>query len=660
MIILSATGITKAYGVNSILTDISFHANQGDKIGIVGDNGAGKTTLLSILSGELPYDSGDFFVSQNTAMGILKQKDNFSSTKTVREEMLGIFSETIALEQRMAEFSHEISERSAAGEDVELLLHQYDDMNEEFARKNGYTYRSEIKGILSVMAFPEDYFEKPIAKLSGGERTRLALASLLLRKPELLLLDEPTNHLDIGTLKWLEQFIKSYNGTVILISHDRYFLDQTVNRIFEINEHKLSTYDGNYSDYLQKKRQREEDARRHYEQNRREIERQEEIIRRFKQHGTEHLAKRAKSREHRLEHMEKLERPTAEKDRMRIRFKERFQSGNDVLYAEDLSKSFASTAGNGSRQLFQNVGFDIKRGERICMVGPNGVGKTTLLKIIMDLLPPDTGHVRLGHNVEFGYYDQEQSLLNDEATVIDELHDAYRLYTETELRSLLGRFLFRSDDVFKPVGALSGGEKARLTLLKLMLTGSNLLIMDEPTNHLDLSAKEVFEDALLDFSGTLLIVSHDRYLLNKVPTRIFELNDDGIESFLGGYDYYMEKKQSIASGKSYLQDLGKMTGGPERDADREAQAEALTLREKKLEERRKAKEQETARRRSEKELAAAETSIADLEETIRSLEAEMCKEEIFSDHALLLSLSERFETAKADLAKAYDLWVELQ
>ena len=659
MVILSATGITKAYGINSILADISFHVNQGDKIGIVGDNGAGKTTLLSILSGELSYDSGDFYLSQNTAVGILRQKDNFSSEKTVREEMLGLFAETIALEQRMAELSHEISARSAAGEDVENMLHQYDDMNEEFARKNGYTYRSEIKGILSVMAFPEDYYEKKVSTLSGGERTRLALASLLLRKPELLLLDEPTNHLDIGTLKWLEQFIKSYNGTVILISHDRYFLDQTVSRIFEINDHKLSSYEGNYSEYREKKRQREEDARRHYEQHQREVERQEEIIRRFKQHGTEHLAKRAKSREHHLAHMEKLERPAAEKDRMKIRFRERFQSGNDVLYAEELSKSFQNVSGTGSRQLFRNVGFDIKRGERICIVGPNGIGKTTLLKIVMGMLPPDTGHIKLGHNVEFGYYDQEQTRLSDEATVLSELHDAYRLYSETELRSLLGRFLFRQDDVFKQVGALSGGEKARLTLLKLMLTGSNLLIMDEPTNHLDLSAKEVFEDALLDFSGTLLIVSHDRYLLNKVPTRIFELNEDGIESFLGGYDYYMEKKQALGSGKTYLQELGKMTGGPERDADQAAQTAAMTLREQKLEERRKAKEQEAARRRGERELSAAETAIAELEEKIRVLEAEMCKEEVFSDHARLLSLSAEFETAKSDLAAAYDKWMEL-
>ncbi|MDD3350653.1 MAG: ATP-binding cassette domain-containing protein, partial [Eubacteriales bacterium] len=378
MIILSATGITKAYGINPILTDISFHVNQGDKIGIVGDNGAGKTTLLSILSGELPFDGGDFFISQDTSMGVLKQRDNFSSDKTVREEMLGIFSETIALEQTLSDLSHEIAKRSADGEDVHALLHRLDNLTHDFERKNGYTYQSEIKGILSVMAFPEEYFEKQISTLSGGERTRLALASLLLKKPDLLLLDEPTNHLDIGTLKWLEQFLKAYNGTVILISHDRYFLDQATNRIFEVRDHRLTTFEGNYSTYLTKKRQRDEDAMKQYEQQKKEIERQEEIIRRFKQHGTEKLAKRAKSREHRLEHVELSERPHLTTNRMRLHFKEKFQSGTDVLYAEHLSKGFMNPNGKDRRLLFQNVDFDIKRGERICLVGPNGIGKTTL------------------------------------------------------------------------------------------------------------------------------------------------------------------------------------------------------------------------------------------------------------------------------------------
>lgn len=660
MVILSATNISKSYGVTTILTNISFHVNHGDKIGIIGDNGAGKTTLLSILSGELASDSGEFYLSSDTVVGVLKQKDNFSSRLTVQEEMLGLFAETIAIEQTLKDLSHEIAERSSHGEDVEALLHQYDDLSETFSRKRGYTYKSEIKGILTVMAFPDDYLDKPVSLLSGGERTRLALACLLLRKPDLLLLDEPTNHLDIGTLKWLEQFLKSYEGTVILISHDRYFLDQVATRIFEVENHALVAYDGNYTAFREKKAQRQADAIRHYEQQKKEIERQEEIIRRFKQHGTEKLAKRAKSREHRLQQTDHLDRPSHHKDRMKLHFKERFQSGTDVLFAKDLSKSFPLSSGEGERLLFQGVDFDLKRGERICLVGPNGIGKTTLLKMMMGLVPVENGEIRLGHNVEFAYYDQEQHLLEDSHTVLEELHSDYRLYTETELRSILGRFLFRNDDVFKQVGALSGGEKGRLTLLKLMLTGANFLLLDEPTNHLDLSAKEVFEDALLEFGGTIFIVSHDRYLLNKVPTRIFELTENGIESYLGGYDYYMEKKQGISSAKNYLQDLGKRTGGPENDRLAIEREEAQTLREKKLEDRRKSKEEDARRRKIERDLASVEASIALLEEEISVIEAEMCKESVFSDHQLMLEFSKNLEEKKKQLASSYDQWLELQ
>jgi ATP-binding cassette subfamily F protein 3 len=656
MIIISATKITKAYGPDTIFSDVSFHINQGDRVGIIGRNGAGKTTLLSILSGLLPFEAGDFYIATDTTVGYLKQKENFNSEKTVYEEIMSIFSEVITIEKSLEELTNKIAENSSKGEDVTDLLHKYDELSEVFKKKNGYSYKSEINGILSSMAFSEDYYDKKISLLSGGERTRLALASLLLKKPDLLLLDEPTNHLDIGTLKWLEQYLKNYTGTIILISHDRYFLDQTVNRIFELENHKLSIYEGNYSTYVEKKYQQEKEVLNKFNRQQREIQRQEEMIRRYKQHGTEKLAKRAKSREKRLEQIERLDRPEFDRDQLKIQFKEKFKSGTDVISAENLSFRFNSS--EEKRVLFENVSFDIKRSERICLVGPNGIGKTTLLKIIMGELIPNTGIVRLGHNVVFGYYDQEQKLLNGNNTVLEELHDTYRLYTETELRNLLGRFLFEKDDVFKKIDALSGGEKARLSLLKLMLTGANLLIMDEPTNHLDLAAKEVFENALLDFPGTLFLVSHDRYLLNKVPTSILELSENGIQSFLGGYDYYVEKKQSISSGKNYLEELGKKTGvAYEKNGDN--YEKTLLLKQKRMEERQRNKKLEAEKRKQERELASLEISISNLEEEIKSLETKMCLEEVLSDYNTLITYSDKLEVAKDELEQLYNLWIEL-
>lgn len=655
MIILSATNITKTYGIEPVLTNVSFHINQGDRIGIVGANGAGKTTLLNILSGRQSYDAGDFFVSENMKIGYLRQKDNFTSEKSVYEEMLEIFRDVIEMEETLDNLSQEISERSARGEDVEALLHKYDDLSEEFKDRNGYGYKSEINGILNSMAFSQAFFDKKVSLLSGGERTRLALASLLLKKPDLLLLDEPTNHLDIGTLKWLEQYLKAYTGTILIISHDRYFLDQTVNRIFEIEHHKLIPYEGNYTAYVEKKRFREEDLKKKYELQQREIHRQEEIIRRFKQHGTEKLAKRAQSREKRLEHIERMERPEHRQGPMKIQFKENYQSGNDVLIAKELSKSFGS--GAEKRQLFQRVELDIKRGERICLVGPNGIGKTTLLKIIMKEMEADEGYLKLGHNIVFGYYDQEQSLLNPNTTVLDEVHSAYRLYSDREVRSLLGRFLFKNDAVFQQVSSLSGGEKARLALLKLMLSGANLLIMDEPTNHLDIQSKEVFEQALLEFPGTLIVVSHDRYFLNRIPTRILELSANGVTTYLGGYDYYVEKKEAIGSTKGYLEELGKLgqtKKGGTMDRD-EAEAVELSAAEARLRD----KEQQAQRRRTERARKELEEKIHRLEEKIQELEGDMCREEIFSDHEKLLTYDRECREAKALLEEAYEAWIDL-
>ena len=657
MIVLSAKDIGKTYGVDTIIENVSFHINQGDRVGIVGANGAGKTTLLNILTGELSADTGEIFLSQNTTVGYLKQKDQFNSENTVIEEVEKIFVDMRAMEQEMTDLSHKISEM---GEESEVLLERFARLQDVYKNRGGYTYKSEMNGVLNSMAFGPEFYNKKISTLSGGERTRLALACLLLSKPDLLFLDEPTNHLDIGTLKWLEQYLKGYKGTIVIVSHDRYFLDQMANRIFEVEHHKLKCYEGNYSQYAEKKKALREAEMRAYNKQQTEIKRQEEMIRRFKQHGTEKLAKRAASREKKLEHMERLDRPEAAVGKMKIHFRQEFQSGNDVVYAENLSKSFGF--GANRKELFHGVGFDIKRGERICIVGPNGVGKTTLLKMIMEELSPESGYLKIGHNVQFGYYDQGQLLLNNSATVMDEVHDSYRLYKDSEIRSILGRFLFKNEQVFLNVGSLSGGEKARLSLLKLMMSGANVLILDEPTNHLDIDSKEVFEEALMDYPGTVIVVSHDRYFLNRIPTRILELDRDGITEYLGAYDYYVEKKASIESGKKYLSELSGASAesGQKNSAYQNSQAPASQSQLSSAEERALKKQKEAEERRLKREKERLEALIAELEERISANECEMCKEENLSNHKYLSELDEENSRIRTELDEAYEKWMELE
>lgn len=636
MIVLSANNLTKTYGTDVIIDKASFHLNAGDKVGIIGRNGAGKTTLLNMLTGELPCDEGEFFVSQNTRIGYLKQRDNFSSEGTVLEEIEGIFSGLRELENEIAELSDKVAENP---HDTGLI-NRLDELQHRFDREGGYTYKSEMIGILNSMAFDESFYNKKISSLSGGERTRLALAALLLEKPDILLLDEPTNHLDIGTLKWLEQYLEAYRGTIMIVSHDRYFLDRTVNRIFEVENHKVYSYQGKYSDYAAQKKLRRETELRAYNNQQREIARQEEMIRRMKQRGTEHLAKRAASREKRLDMLERIEHPESEMGKMKINFKENFPSGGDVIMAENLEKSFGRGAEH--RELFHGVNLDIKRGERICILGPNGVGKTTLLRVLLGELTPDAGYLKIGHNVAFGYYDQGQLLLSDANTVLEELKESYRLYTDTEMRSILGRFLFRGEEVFLPVGSLSGGEKARLSLLKLMLSGANTLILDEPTNHLDIESKEVFEEALMEFPGTVIVVSHDRYFLQRIPTRILELTQDGVIEYLGRYDYYLEKKSQGISAKKYF---SKVQEKPTGDA---------------AQQRRLKKEREAEERRRARLSEKLETEISELEDKISELEKNLCKPENMSDYELLARLGAEREETEKRLAEAYDEWAKVQ
>ncbi|MBE6026351.1 MAG: ABC-F family ATP-binding cassette domain-containing protein [Clostridiales bacterium] len=643
MIVLSANKLTKAYGTDVVLEDASFAVNAGDRVGIIGRNGAGKTTLLNILSGEWESTEGEFFVSQDSTIGYLKQRDNFFRSDTVIKAIDAIYKDIHRVEEELDKVTQAIEECREKGSEPETeLIFRLDSLHNEYERLGGYTYKSEMTGVLTSMAFgPEDY-EKKIAELSGGERTRLALAALLLEKPDILLLDEPTNHLDIDTLKWLEQYLAAYKGTVLIVSHDRYFLDKVVNRIFEVEHKHLYSYKGSYSAYAEQKRIRRESELKAYNNQQREIRRQEDMIRIMMEHNTEHLVKRAQSRVKRLAMIDRLEKPEEDNARMKFRFKQDFKSGNDVVMAEDLGKTLYDRL--PYRHLFSHVNFDIKRGEKICILGPNGVGKTTLLRMLLGELKPTEGRIKLGTNVAFGYYDQGQQMLHDDLNVLEELRDSYHLYNDTELRSLLGRFLFRGEDVFLNVGSLSGGEKARLTLVKLMMSGANTLILDEPTNHMDIESKEVFEEALQEFEGTAIIVSHDRYFLQKIPTRILELTPDGMVEYLGKYDYYLERKA-----------MEENAAAREKTPSVSA-SEGLTIKE----ERALKKAAEAEERRRKREIEGLEAEIENLEEKIAEIEAEMQKPENLSDFSKLAELSKEMTKLREELDSAYAKWEGLQ
>ena len=647
MIVLSASNLTKAYGTDVIIKDADFHINSGDRIGLIGRNGAGKTTLLNMMTAALAPDEGHVFVPSDLRIGYLRQRDTFREDMTVIEAIESIFEPLRDMEKQIMK----AADQAAAHPEDERLLHRLDSLQQEYDRKGGYTYKSEMNGILTSMAFGPEYHDKKIKSLSGGERTRLALAALLLEKPDLLVLDEPTNHLDIGMLKWLEQYLSAYRGSMVIVSHDRYFLNRIVNRIFEIEHHRLRTYDGNYDQYLEKKRRLAEADMKAYENQQREIARQEAIIRAMKERGTEHLAKRARSREKRLDMIDRIEKPQSAEDSMKIRFQQEFQSGGDVIITEDLKKSFG--IGKDRKVLFDHVNMDIKRGEKICIVGRNGIGKTTLLKIIMNQLAPDSGRVKIGHNVTFGYYDQGQMLLDPNNTVLGEMKETYRLYTDTKMRSVLGRFLFRGDDVFLKVSDLSGGEKARLSLLKMMLGGANTLLLDEPTNHMDIESKEVFEDALAEFPGTAIIVSHDRYFLQKIPDRILELTPEGVTEYLGRYDYYMEKKEQIESGKKYLEAMG---NSADSEDPQESGVQPLTAEEQ----RRLNKEKEAEQRRRTRRRENLENEISKIEAKIKELEAAICLPENASDYQMLADLSRELEENKLRHDEALEEWMELE
>ncbi|MDK9711896.1 ABC-F family ATP-binding cassette domain-containing protein [Acidaminobacter sp.] len=634
MIALSCNSLTKYYGVDRIIEDISFTMSQGDRVGLIGRNGAGKTTLFKILTGQITSDSGTLYRAKDTEIGYLEQIVPSSSSQTLLDYAMSIFSEMLAREEALRALEHDIADADPKDISVnEKRLEEYSHKLESFEKDGGYTFRSEVKGVLRGLGFEESEFGRDLNELSGGQKSRLSIGRLLLKKPELLLLDEPTNHLDIDACAWLENYLKSYPGTMMIISHDRYFLDQLVNKIYEIENGKLTEYPGLYSDYAREKRKRFEVEMKAFEKQQREIERQEEMIRRFKQHGTEKLAKRARSREKLLEKVDRIDKPTEDHRRTRLNLTQRIQSGEDVLAAEGLAKSY------GGRSIFNNAELFVYRGDRVGLIGANGIGKTTLFNILCGKVEPDAGYYKLGHKVEVGLYDQEQSNLNPGNSLLEEISDADPKLDLTEIRTLLGAFLFFGDDVYKLVSQLSGGERGRLSLLKLMLSEANLLLLDEPTNHLDIQSKEALESALENYEGTIITISHDRYFLNRLCNRLVELKADGTTLYLGNYDDYKEK---LATNQ-------KLENEPD---------QTIVNKTRQKEERRREKEKLSEERAKKRDLQNLEARLHELENELHEIEQKMCDVSISQDHQTLLNLTETSEQLKAEIEVLYERWTE--
>lgn len=536
--ILACRQLQKAYGIDVILEKITFHIEEREKAAIVGVNGAGKTTLFKVLTGEISADGGEFYLKKDASLGYLAQNIQIESNRTIYEEMLSVFEKIIQTEANLRELENEMG--GLSGQALADKMEEYAALQHYFEQNDGYSYQSRLKGVLKGLGFADNDFNRPMNQLSGGQKTRVHLAKLLLSKPDVLLLDEPTNHLDIASIEWLEDFLRTYPGSVLIISHDRYFLDRIVTKVIEIENKKSTIYNGNYSFYWQQKEINREIQQKAYDVQQKEIKHQEDVIRTLRSFNREKSIKRAESREKALDKMERIDRPDALPDQMRLTLTPFLTSGNDVLHAENLSKSY------GGQKVFQNVSFDVKRSDKVAIIGPNGVGKSTLFRMLLKEVSSDSGLIRFGTNVFVGYYDQEQAKLDETKTIFEEIADTYPTLTQGQIRNMLAAFVFTGDDVFKPISALSGGEKGRVSLAKIMLSKANLLMLDEPTNHLDMFSKEVLESALNRYEGTVVYISHDRYFINKTAEKILELTPDGVILYNGNYDYYLEKKAERA------------------------------------------------------------------------------------------------------------------
>lgn len=641
--ILSCNNITTTFGTDTILSDCSFHIEEREKAAIVGPNGAGKSTLLKIIMGRLPADDGTVTISKDKTLGYLAQHQNLSSDGTIYDELLSVKKDIIALEEKIRETEQQM--KNATGEQLDTLLDQYTKMNHQFELENGYAYQSEIVGVLKGLGFTEDDFSLPVNTLSGGQKTRVALGKLLLSKPDIILLDEPTNHLDMESIRWLENYLLGYNGSVIIVAHDRYFLDRIVTKIIEIENTHVTVFSGNYTAYADKKKILRNMQLKEYLNQQREIKHQQEVITKLKQFNREKSIKRAESREKMLDKLEVVDKPAEINDKMNIELNPSVISGNDVLSVSHLSKAFDDNT------LFTDISFDIKRGERVALIGNNGTGKTTILKIINDILPADSGEIKLGSKVTIGYYDQEHHVLDPDKTLFDELQDAYPDLNNTQIRNTLAAFLFTNDDVFKYIRDLSGGERGRVSLAKLMLSNANFLILDEPTNHLDMVSKEILENALNSYTGTVLYVSHDRYFINTTATRIIELVGQTTVNYIGNYDYYIEKKDALTAAA--------LAGKPADSSSAVSAAQKNAQKESAKADWKQSKEEQALLKKKKNELKKTEERITVIEDRLKAIEEESALPEVCTDTARLLELHKESTKLSEELDTLYEKWEEL-
>ena len=636
--VLSCSHISKSFGTDEIIKDATFNIEDREKAAIIGINGAGKSTLLKIIVGELSADQGEVAFAKDSTYGYLAQHQNLSSDNSIYDEVLSTRQDILSMEASIRRMEEDMNNLS--GNELDTLMEQYTRLTHDFDLAGGYAYRSEVTGVLKGLGFGENDFSLNVNTLSGGQKTRVALSKLLLSKPDIILLDEPTNHLDMNSISWLEGFLSDYKGSVIIVAHDRYFLDKIVSKVIEIDNGTVTTFSGNYTDYASKKAVLRNMQLKAYMNQQREIKHQEEVITKLKQFNREKSIKRAESREKMLDKIQILDKPSALNDKMNIRLKPGIESGNDVLKVTGLSKAF-----DGNR-LFHNISFEIKKGERVALIGNNGTGKTTILKILNGIIPADSGVVELGSNVYIGYYDQEHHVLNPDKTLFQEIQDAYPDLNNTRIRSTLAAFLFTGDDVFKYIRELSGGEKGRVSLAKLMLSNANLLILDEPTNHLDITSKEILENALNSYTGTVLYISHDRYFINSTATRIIELTANTLVNYIGNYDYYLEKKDILTA--AVIKESVSPTDSDNTSVSSNTKEQWLS-----------SKEEQARLKKLKNNLARVEEQISSIEERLKEIDEEYMNPDIGSNTGRLMELHKEKEELDDKLNNLYEQWEEI-